>query len=62
VNLLGVGLHSYGFTSGISRALWSYYLLQWGVCALGAVVWYRERARLASPSAGPASADESLAA
>jgi hypothetical protein len=25
VNLLGVGLHSYGFTSGIHTALWSYY-------------------------------------
>jgi ABC-type transport system involved in cytochrome c biogenesis permease subunit len=28
VNLLGVGLHSYGFTSGIHTALWSYYLAQ----------------------------------
>ncbi|MBL8804076.1 MAG: cytochrome c biogenesis protein CcsA [Planctomycetes bacterium] len=31
VNLLGVGLHSYGFTSGIHTALWSYYLAQWGL-------------------------------
>jgi ABC-type transport system involved in cytochrome c biogenesis permease subunit len=44
VNLLGVGLHSYGFTSGIARALWTYYLLQWTVCALGGVVWWRARA------------------
>ncbi|MBI5363393.1 MAG: cytochrome c biogenesis protein CcsA [Planctomycetes bacterium] len=32
VNLLGVGLHSYGFTSGIQTALWSYYAVQWSVC------------------------------
>jgi ABC-type transport system involved in cytochrome c biogenesis permease subunit len=34
VNLLGVGLHSYGFTSGIHAALWSYYLGQWGLIGL----------------------------
>jgi ABC-type transport system involved in cytochrome c biogenesis permease subunit len=43
VNLLGVGLHSYGFTSGISRALWTYYGLQWGIVGLGLVAWLRER-------------------
>ncbi|QDU68426.1 cytochrome c biogenesis protein [Engelhardtia mirabilis] len=43
VNLLGVGLHSYGFTSGIARALWTYYGLQWAICALGVVVWYRAK-------------------
>lgn len=53
VNLLGVGLHSYGFTSGVHGALWTYYLLQWGVCALGAAIWWRERgaARPTSPAA-----------
>lgn len=43
VNLLGVGLHSYGFTSGVHRALWTYYGLQWGVVALGGLAWLRER-------------------
>ncbi|MFT7463361.1 MAG: ABC-type transport system involved in cytochrome c biogenesis permease subunit [Pseudohongiellaceae bacterium] len=43
VNLLGVGLHSYGFTSGISDALWSYYGLQWALCAAGLLVLSRER-------------------
>ncbi len=45
VNLLGVGLHSYGFTSGIHTALWTYYTIQWGIVGLGAVAWLRERAR-----------------
>lgn len=43
VNLLGVGLHSYGFTSGIHTTLWTYYGLQWAVVVAGAVVWFRER-------------------
>ena len=45
VNLLGVGLHSYGFTSGIHTALWSYYAAQWGIVGLGGVAWLRDRAR-----------------
>jgi ABC-type transport system involved in cytochrome c biogenesis permease subunit len=45
VNLLGVGLHSYGFTSGISRAVWTYYTFQWGVVAVGGLHWLRARAR-----------------
>jgi len=43
VNLLGVGLHSYGFTSGIHTALWGYYVLQWGIVALGGVAWLADR-------------------
>jgi ABC-type transport system involved in cytochrome c biogenesis permease subunit len=43
VNLLGVGLHSYGFTSGIQRALWSYYALQCGVVLCGLFACWRER-------------------
>ena len=39
VNLLGVGLHSYGFTSGIHTALWTYYGIQWGGVLLGAVAY-----------------------
>ncbi|MBK7876255.1 MAG: cytochrome c biogenesis protein CcsA [Planctomycetes bacterium] len=45
VNLLGVGLHSYGFTSGIHTALWSYYWIQWGIVGLGGLHWYLERVR-----------------
>jgi len=37
VNLLGIGLHSYGFTSGIHSALWTYYGIQWAVVALGLI-------------------------
>jgi ABC-type transport system involved in cytochrome c biogenesis permease subunit len=48
VNLLGVGLHSYGFTSGIARALWIYYGLQWGTVALGGLAWLLERRRAES--------------
>ena len=44
VNLLGVGLHSYGFTSGIAKALWIYYGIQWGIVALGGVTALGERA------------------
>jgi ABC-type transport system involved in cytochrome c biogenesis permease subunit len=43
VNLLGVGLHSYGFTSGIHSALWTYYTLQWSLVGLGGYAWLRER-------------------
>ncbi|HEV8111958.1 MAG TPA: cytochrome c biogenesis protein CcsA [Planctomycetota bacterium] len=45
VNLLGVGLHSYGFTSGVHTALWSYYWTQWSVVALGGIAWRRAIAR-----------------
>ena len=44
VNLLGVGLHSYGFTSGIKTVLFGYYYVQWAIVALGAVAWLIERA------------------
>jgi len=53
VNLLGVGLHSYGFTSGVQRALWIYYGVQWGIVALG--LWDGWRAgRRGSRAALPA--------
>ena len=48
VNLLGVGLHSYGFTSGISRALWIYYIVQWAIVGLGAIVLIQERSAQAA--------------
>jgi hypothetical protein len=43
VNLLGVGLHSYGFTSGIHTALWTYYGVQWGIVGLGGIAFWREQ-------------------
>ena len=57
VNLLGVGLHSYGFTSGIQSALSTYYGVQGTIVVLGVVALWRERsakrASLASlPAAG----------
>jgi len=45
VNLLGVGLHSYGFTSGVHSALWTYYGIQWSVVGLGAWAAWRDRRR-----------------
>ena len=45
VTLLGVGLHSYGFTSGIHTALWTYYGIQWGLMAVAGAHHIYERAR-----------------
>jgi ABC-type transport system involved in cytochrome c biogenesis permease subunit len=45
VNLLGVGLHSYGFTSGIHTVLWTYYGIQWGIIALAGAHWFLKRTR-----------------
>ncbi len=39
VNLLGVGLHSYGFSSGTYGALLGFYIAQGLVLLLGAAVW-----------------------
>lgn len=43
VNLLGVGLHSYGFTSGIMPWLITFYIVELAVIFLGAWVWYRQK-------------------
>ena len=43
VNLLGVGLHSYGFTSGIHSSLWTYYWIQWSIVGIGGITALRER-------------------
>jgi cytochrome c biogenesis factor len=48
-NLLGVGLHSYGFTQGIYTALWTYYISQWSIVGLGGVAWLLERQRATPP-------------
>ena len=42
VNLLGVGLHSYGFTSGIYRTLVIFYMIEFTVLLLGCAIWVRE--------------------
>src|SRR6185436_4470271 len=51
VNLLGVGLHSYGFTSGILIALLVFYGVESLVLLAGGVHWMFFR-----PSASPAAA------
>lgn len=43
VNLLGVGLHSYGFTSGIQTALRQFYLFESFVLTIAAFGWLREQ-------------------
>ena len=43
VNLLGVGLHSYGWTSGVYNSLMIYYSLEVLVLFLGIYVWHQER-------------------
>ncbi|MBI2433717.1 MAG: cytochrome c biogenesis protein CcsA [Candidatus Hydrogenedentes bacterium] len=59
VNLLGVGLHSYGFTSGIMNMLMIYWIAECAVIALGLCVYWRERTprnaqQTPSRRAGPA--------
>jgi cytochrome c biogenesis factor len=44
VNLLGVGLHSYGFTSGIWRMLAVYWSVETLVVLLGIILWVLEGA------------------
>jgi len=43
VNLLGIGLHSYGFTSGVMRALMIFYVIELGVLAAGGLYAWRNR-------------------
>ena len=50
VNLLGVGLHSYGFTTGIFGALLTFYLIETGVLMAGGVAWLKERGILVFPA------------
>lgn len=42
VNLLGVGLHSYGFTSGIFQTLMIFYAVELVVALMGVTVWLRQ--------------------
>jgi len=43
VNLLGVGLHSYGFTSGVKEVVFLFYYITLAIAALGVVAWLRDR-------------------
>ena len=43
VNLLGIGLHSYGFTSGVAKALFIFYVIEAVVLAIGSFVWLMEK-------------------
>ena len=51
VNQLGVGLHSYGFTSGIMNALAVYWIIELLFVLLGTIVWLRDRNRGVSKEA-----------
>lgn len=53
VNLLGVGLHSYGFTSGIFRTLAAFYVIETAVVLLGMFVWLRDDGYLAPAQPAP---------
>ncbi len=52
VNLLGIGLHAYGFSSATKVALFNYYYVQTGLAALGfvGVLWQRSRVAAVAPS------------
>ncbi|MGI8602042.1 MAG: cytochrome c biogenesis protein [Verrucomicrobiales bacterium] len=52
VNLLGVGLHSYGFTSGIKQVVFWFYFLIALVFVLGVIAWFfaRHLAKTSPPS------------
>ncbi len=56
VNLLGIGLHSYGFSSGLRDAVWTSYVVQAGFVAIGAadVVLRPKPARAAKAAAATA--------
>jgi ABC-type transport system involved in cytochrome c biogenesis permease subunit len=54
VNLLGIGLHSYGFTSGVMRSLLIFYGIEILVLACGAVLWMRGRQQAAARVHEPA--------
>ena len=51
VNQLGVGLHSYGFTSGIMNALVVYWAIELITIAAGSWVWFREKDEAAARAA-----------
>ncbi|MGE0192955.1 MAG: cytochrome c biogenesis protein [Planctomycetota bacterium] len=48
VNLLGIGLHSYGHTTGVARALDIFYAVELVFVVAGGVAWARARPRVCS--------------
>jgi len=57
VNLLVVCRHTYGFTSGISNALWTYYGIQWAIVAVGLITASVQRSLATSESLDEAAAE-----
>ena len=51
VNLLGIGLHSYGFTSGIMKGLMIFYGIELAVLGAGFIAWLRDRGVFTSSAA-----------
>ncbi|MBI4878245.1 MAG: cytochrome c biogenesis protein CcsA [Planctomycetes bacterium] len=47
VNLLRVGLHTYGFDESLHTLVWRFYWVEWIVLGLGCVAWLRERQKAA---------------
>lgn len=45
VNLLGVGLHSYGFTEGMDTTLYQFYLVELLAIGVGVVAWFLAKGR-----------------
>jgi hypothetical protein len=56
VNLLGVGLHSYGFTSGAITGLMIFWSIEMLVVLAGVIVWAKERGARISSSQSPSKA------
>ncbi len=53
VNMLGVGLHSYGFASGAHLALVGFYAFETAIVFLGCIAWLRDHnVKSARPQAG----------
>ena len=49
VNVMGVGLHSYGFTSGIKEGVIAFWVSQAIVLSLGTLAWFIDRAESRTP-------------
>ncbi|MFV1994494.1 MAG: cytochrome c biogenesis protein [Verrucomicrobiales bacterium] len=56
VNLLGVGLHGYGFTEGVWAALYTFWAIELLMIATGIWLWKRDRGGTAKSSGGKAAA------
>ena len=54
VNNLGIGLHSYGFTSGVWKNLYTAWAVEAFVLLLGVIVWFASRKKKANGPKPPA--------